>query len=293
MSETVRQQRLPLRAVSDADELEVRAGPADVGSGERRKPFFSFYGRAEAPSGVPPGAWVNALGSTEKIDAFYLFTTYGRLAAESASRGMAALQHYHGSWYPAFSDLVEAYLGQLLPSGLSRSPGLLPAVSGVALGEARDEVRLENERLRTELIEKRREVLLLRQALAKSDQRQGRLVDLTCDLTASNKLALEALAAQRGGRMCLSEGLTGVVTRVVGEEIEITYDSSEGTLRQIYRTAQFIPQKAPGEGDSVRVFAFIAIEPRPEVKEPAPAEETAAGDEDFRTWAESRPLIVD
>ena len=169
----------------------------------------------------------------------------------------------------------------------------LSDAGGAASADAENDLRLENERLRTELIEKRREVLLLRQELDRANSLQGRLVDSVCNLTVGNNAAVQALAAEREGRMCLSETLEGVVSRVLGEDIEITYETEDGPLKQVYAMAQFARGKAPAEGETVRTFAFIAAGMTAETPAPEPSRGPAAENEDFRNWAESRPLIVD
>jgi hypothetical protein len=93
--------------------------------------------------------------------------------------------------------------------------------------------------------------------------------------------------------MCLSESLDGVVTKALGEEIEITYETKDGPLKQVYSAAQFIRRKAPVEGTAIRTFAFIAAWTTPETVAAESEDEGAAERDDFRRWAKSKPLIID
>ncbi len=292
MNEAARQERFSLEWISDLDEPDPQGGPATVRSEKHWRTLFSHGEPAEALS-LPRGAYKDFVELIGKGCFSYapkaLIKIWG-IRAEGVAKGIAALLHDPGSLQSSHSE--ETYWGELL-ANVAESGALVSSASGTLSREVTSELRLENERLRTELIEKRREVLLLRQELARINRLQEKLIDSTCDFARANATAMHALTADRGGRMCLSESLEGVVTRVLGEEIEITYETDDGPLKQIYRAPQFTRQRAPAEGEAVRTFAFIAAETPSETPAPESEDEGAADKTDFRRWAKSKPLIID
>jgi len=58
-------------------------------------------------------------------------------------------------------------------------------------------------------------------------------------------------------QLILTESLRGVVSEVLGNQVEITYETRSGPMKQIYNREQFLGGKMPHEGDSVQ--ADLAI----------------------------------
>lgn len=156
-----------------------------------------------------------------------------------------------GAFVPAAPDLMWSFR-RLEPGTVSEFP-------------SRD-LLIENERLKTQLIEQRRALLLADRSIADLRKQNERLVDVVCDATSANKALQGAMLAQREGRLCLHETHRGVVSAVVGEQIEVTYETAEGPLKQIYQRDQFIGSKLPQEGDSVEAHVMLStvLQPKPQ-----------------------------
>ena len=148
----------------------------------------------------------------------------------------------------------------------------------------RQDLWIENERLKTQLIEQRRAALLASKANGDLRTQYDRLVDVVCDATAANRALQSALIANHEARLCLHETHTGVVSAVIGDQIEVTYETAEGPLKQIYHRDQFMGQKVPQEGESVEAHVMLATVPQSDSQEQAGAVGPKSEDRlDFRT----------
>jgi hypothetical protein len=45
----------------------------------------------------------------------------------------------------------------------------------------------------------------------------------------------------------------------MGEQVEVTYETLDGPLKQVYDRTQFVPGKVPEEGDAVEAHVIIAV----------------------------------
>jgi hypothetical protein len=161
-----------------------------------------------------------------------------------------------------------------------------PTVAGY-IGAGRGEILLENERLKTQLIAEQRAVLAAREHNAQlsshiSDlnSQSGVLLDGVCELAKANKALQAVLIAKSAGRLCFHEEHLGLVTGALGDQVEVTYETGEGRLKQVYSRAQFIHGKFPQEGDAVEAHVLIAVGKASEAK--TESEETSDLPE-FRT----------
>jgi hypothetical protein len=57
----------------------------------------------------------------------------------------------------------------------------------------------------------------------------------------------------------LRESYRGVVSEAAGDQIEVTYETLEGPLKQIYASDQFLNGKLPAEGDSVEARITVSV----------------------------------
>jgi hypothetical protein len=164
----------------------------------------------------------------------------------------------------------------------------------VSLPDPGLEFQLENERLKTQMIEQRRALLVARQSNDELNKKNDRLVEIVCDLTKSTQALQRALLAKEDSKICLYETHEGVVSEVVGDQIQVTFETENGPLRQVYHRSQFMGKKLPDEGEIVEANVFLSTKFRPR--------ETAAEEEqsqvpgtkaDFRTTTRGETIRVD
>jgi hypothetical protein len=122
------------------------------------------------------------------------------------------------------------------------------------------EVRVENELLRSQLIEQQRTLLLMQRTLEKAEKRLGEVLHVVEGLTEVTRNLQVALVQRYQGAICLNELLSGVVSRVVGDEVELTLETEDGGLRQVYHRKQFLKEELPQEGDNVVAHLFLSAE---------------------------------
>jgi hypothetical protein len=126
----------------------------------------------------------------------------------------------------------------------------------------RRDLLIEQERLKTQLIEQRRAVLLATRTHDGLRKECDKLLDAVCEVTMANKALQDCLIGKHEGRLCLYESTDGVVASVVGNDIEVVYQKGERTFRQIYNKRQFMHAKTPTEGDSVKAHAILCVVPK-------------------------------
>lgn len=181
--------------------------------------------------------WCKSLGVPGKSDLEdYLVITEGYLKhhAVGAKWKMAPQMFYGGGASPIFED--------------------------------QHRVLLENERLKTQLISEKRALLIARQSEVRLQSENDKLIDGVCELTKVNKILQAVLIAGHQKRVCFHETHVGVVSDSVGEQIEVTYETQDGPLKQIYNRKQFIHQKLPSEGERIEAHVVVAIAPSDESK---------------------------
>ncbi len=125
---------------------------------------------------------------------------------------------------------------------------------------------LELERLKTQLISEQRATLLARQQSAELASQNAQLrpqneslLEVVCDMAKANKDLQAALIAQSQGRICLREVHRGTVSEVVGAQAEVTYETPDGPLKQVYERKQFVRGKLPEEGDAVEAHVIVVV----------------------------------
>jgi hypothetical protein len=116
----------------------------------------------------------------------------------------------------------------------------------------------------THLIAARREVLTSRQQLEWAEQRVRHLESAnakqmdTIDSLVNTSDALQSVFGAAGrGTICMHQSHTGVVTRVIDDEVVVRYDSPDGPLEQVYDRSQFSKGQVPAEGDAVEARVFM------------------------------------
>ena len=57
----------------------------------------------------------------------------------------------------------------------------------------------------------------------------------------------------------IMESHRGVVSEVLGNQVEITYETSAGPLKQIYNREQFVGGVIPNEGDNVEAKVTVTV----------------------------------
>ncbi len=192
-----------------------------------------------------------------------LWRIYGGENAAKAYR--EAAMRLHGE---SLAEGCTESWGGLFRFARSRSSGGSTLGWSEASGTVEDENRtlLEAERLKTQLISERRAVLLARQQNAELAARNESPIEALCDLAKANKDLQAALIAQNEDRVCLREVHRGTVTEILGEQVEVFYETAEGRLKQVYSRDQFAHGRVPDEGDNVQALVIMAVTKRLEAQ---------------------------
>lgn len=128
--------------------------------------------------------------------------------------------------------------------------------------EAGNRLKLENARLKTQLMAERRTAHLARRKEDELFQQHASLVETTRDLAATQKVLTLCLAARADARVCLHEHYSGTVSEIVGEQVVVVYEVDDGEpMKQIYDRKQFIANHTPREGDELCAYVFITLQP--------------------------------
>jgi hypothetical protein len=192
-------------------------------------------------------------------------------------------------WY--WQTIVEHARG---PQGF-----LFPEIAAVALPspsstqELRDRIdqlQVERERLKSQLIALHRQVIEVQARLEEADRQVRRLerqndgqLDCIADALKANAALQGALLARQSGTLCIHEYHKGVVTRALDDGVLVEFETSEGIVEHFYEQAQFVRGRMPEEGDEVEAHAFVWRQPRSSVpiEEILSPEEIEAGFEGF------------
>ena len=89
----------------------------------------------------------------------------------------------------------------------------------------RQEELLERERLKTLLLEKDRTLLAIQRAHDELKAQNAKFLDAVCEMTLANKSLGLALLAHHNLQVCLHEHHVGEVTKVLGDQVEVTYET--------------------------------------------------------------------
>lgn len=60
-------------------------------------------------------------------------------------------------------------------------------------------------------------------------------------------------------RVLLTDTHYGRVSEVMGEQVEVTYETAQGPIRQIYDRNQFNGGEMPNEGDNIEVKVTVSV----------------------------------
>jgi hypothetical protein len=118
---------------------------------------------------------------------------------------------------------------------------------------------LESERRKSLRMAENRTLLASRTGQEDLASENAALRDAVFDLAKANKALQSAIGVHVAGRLCLLEFHRGVVTEIIGEQVEVTYDTPEGPLKQIYNCSQFMNGKIPNEGDRIEASVTVAV----------------------------------
>jgi hypothetical protein len=197
----------------------------------------------------------------------------------------------HGFAYEYLTKVAGALVNVPYGFGASHAQGYTvthdlifdsPASRGEGEGTARAVV--ENEVLKTQLIEQRRALRLaskrneeLSNQHGKLVEQQAKVVDAICDLTAACIAMQSALIGKQEGRVCLHETHKGVVSAVIGDQLEVTYETPDGPIKQIYSRKQFVEHNVPKEGDALDGYVILTRKPVTDLKQDTGVPEEKSG----------------
>ena len=174
------------------------------------------------------------------------------------------------TWLQAFQKSVSKSIGKIFTGEISETD-----YDMVLLGERlaspisfsdKDRTFLENERLKSQLMAQRRDLLASQKKQDDLIAQNDKLVNAICDLAKINKTLHEVVLARQQARVCLHETHQGVVSDVAGTQLEVTYETSEGVLKQIYDESQFMQGRLPEEGDAIEAHVIVIFANKDEGK---------------------------
>ncbi len=133
-------------------------------------------------------------------------------------------------------------------------------------GEDIEQLRCDNEELRQKVAKLElslKDTSGTAQFWAEQNKSTERLLEEKSDLI--RRLHTEILelsdALHVSGRMCMHEQNQGVVTRVIDDDVIVTFETAEGPLEQIYHRSQFLNDLPPEEGSRIEAHVLIWAKP--------------------------------
>ena len=213
--------------------------------------LFYYYGHG--PS-AHPAAWV-------------LQSLPGPVLPSNAQEGRLVLST------PLSSGLKIVELGEInweLPEALrGRRQSKDPAYQ-VLVREAEGLCEDEIDRLQSELDSARRDALELRarnEVLEsendKLEARQDKMLETIGALSAAQRTFAALLAEQKEGKLILREKFDGEVTRIVGDDVGVTFDVQGDLVEHVYHRDQLQGGVLPQVGDRVTAISFLFTRPAP------------------------------
>jgi hypothetical protein len=209
------------------------------------------------------GAWVRTIESTEHI-----FSHLRKwLVSLDPKGGGSSFAHTR------YAQDVQVYL-KYGETEKAETPeeflftGMQPATESrttesATLRREKDDLLVERERLKSQLISVRRELLELRQHEAQTARELDRLrhqndgqLDCVHDLTRANAALQQALIQRIEGRLCMHEHNEGVVLEITDAEVAVQFKTRDGELEQVFHKSQFIGGHLPDEGDRLEAHVF-------------------------------------
>lgn len=182
---------------------------------------------------------------------------------KTAEKQSDVLRHFFGHGHPTSAHVVlqkfAARPATMFPWFEQIEPARREASLPVSAG---NRLRLENERLKTQLMAERRTAHLARRKETELSEQHASLIETAHALAATQRVLTLALTARVDARVCLHEHYSGTVSEIMGEQIVVVYEVDDGEpMKQIYDRKQFIADHVPREGDELCAYVFITVNP--------------------------------
>ncbi|MCX7049894.1 MAG: hypothetical protein NTX50_30980 [Candidatus Sumerlaeota bacterium] len=127
--------------------------------------------------------------------------------------------------------------------------------------DEKEKLRIENETLKTQLIGERRGNTSLRREKERLQETHDDLLKLNLTQADIIRTQEKAIEAKANGRVKLHATYPGEVKEIVGEEILVVYETSNGPIEQIYCRSQFTDGVLPEPGQSVETHVILSVGP--------------------------------
>jgi hypothetical protein len=128
----------------------------------------------------------------------------------------------------------------------------------------------EIDRLQSELDSARRDALelrarneLLESENDKLETRQDKMLETIGALSAAQRTFAALLAEQKEGKLTLREKFDGEVTRIVGDDVGVTFDVQGDLVEHVYHRDQLQGGVLPQVADRVTAISFLFTRPAP------------------------------
>jgi hypothetical protein len=136
----------------------------------------------------------------------------------------------------------------------------------VAPSVENQQLLLDRERLKTELMAERRALLLERRRSEELTSENDKLWDCMSDIVKENQALIAMVIAQKHEKVCFHERHEGeVVERKGDQKVIVSYRSASGeSIRQTYDKAQFSRRGLPEVGDRIQAYVMVATDRPPD-----------------------------
>ena len=171
------------------------------------------------------------------------------------------------------------------PSLLPGVPAQSPQLQIDALRIRNDELTLENERLKSQLISERRLLLSAQSRGEYLEAQNEKQLEYIGELVKASRAIQAALIGKAQGTIIMHETHRGTATEVEGDEVAVTYETPDGPIEQVYHRSQFVHGDLPEEGDQLEAHVIVTKR-RPDPAEPATELNLAEIEDEFRAFDE-------
>ncbi|HZZ44694.1 MAG TPA: hypothetical protein VFE58_17290 [Tepidisphaeraceae bacterium] len=127
-----------------------------------------------------------------------------------------------------------------------------------------DELLVERERLKTQLISMHRQLLELQARVEESNRQVARLEkqndgQLSCigEIIKANNVLQKAVLEQHEQSLCMHNITHGVVTKRLEDGVAVEFEAVGEYFEQVYNDSQFMRGKTPSEGDRIEAHVFM------------------------------------
>jgi hypothetical protein len=127
----------------------------------------------------------------------------------------------------------------------------------IELQEQRDRLRVENELLKSQVAEARREAARETQRFDQLLMQNDKLLDCLRDRDSALDMTTALLVEQSKGQLRMIERYEGVVEHVHGDSATIAFEIDDDVVEHMYRRSQFIDGQLPEEGDRITVYVHV------------------------------------